>query len=56
MCERDALFCNSCGAKLVERKPAAIPPGTGYCPRCGMTFTDRTIRFCLNCGNIVRWQ
>ncbi len=54
--ERDALFCNSCGAKLVERKPAAIPPGTGYCPRCGMTFTDRTIRFCLNCGNIVRWQ
>ena len=54
--ERDALFCNSCGAKLAERKSAAIPPGTGYCPRCGMTFTDRTIRFCLNCGNIVRWQ
>ncbi len=38
-------FCVHCGCEIFDNKE--------YCPRCGMSKTDRNVKHCIVCGNPI---
>lgn len=47
----NAVFCNNCGARIVQPQPVPAAPQTGgrCCPGCGAPLDEDQV-FCMNCG------
>ena len=49
----EAVFCNSCGARLQpvgSEKTVKSDPQVKRCPNCGFNTTDPEVMFCIECG------
>lgn len=50
--QTDAVFCNSCGAKMPQRQEEVVQPQGGdgiKCKSCGKIM-QKGMAFCMNCG------
>jgi len=54
------LFCNFCGARLVENpeepKPPHLVKAEMHCPHCGFDLHRGHQQFCPGCGDMLEWS